>query len=153
MAENLDYTVQYNIDGTMYSAQPADGALNVTAGTAENPVALVTMSEADWQAMQSGSVVGPAAMFAPEKMDESRLEKMRNTKGKLNLELTKDDGDVANSTIVFNGVETPEVTLMMKAEDFDKVLRGELNSQMAFMTGKLKFKGDMAFLMKLGSLM
>ncbi|HBW51665.1 MAG TPA: hypothetical protein DEF47_17370 [Herpetosiphon sp.] len=86
-------------------------------------------------------------------MSASRMEKLQNLKGKFNLELTKADGSVAYSTTTFNGVDTPEVTLMMKAEDYAKILKGELNSQMAFMTGKLKFKGDMNFLMKLGTLM
>ena len=153
MAENLDYTIQYNVDGTMYVARPVDGNIQFEEGTADDPVATVIISQAAWEESKQGLVPGASDMLSPAKMTESRLEKVRNTQGKLNLELTKADGSVVESTTIFNNVETPEVTLIMQAEDFAKVLSGELNSQMAFMTGKLKFKGDMGFLMKLGSLM
>lgn len=153
MSETHDYTLQYVVDGKSYVARPGAEKLEVSEGTTDTPLATITMTEDAWQAIQSGDVMGADAMFSPEKLTESRLEKVRGTKGKLLLELTREDGSVVSSTTVFNNVETPEVTLMMKAEDFAKVLHGELNSQMAFMTGKLKFKGDMNFLMKLGALM
>lgn len=153
MSETPDYTLQYVVDGKSYIARPGAEKLEVSEGTTETPLATILMDEAAWQAIQSGDVMGADAMFAPEKITASRLEKVQATKGKLLMELTREDGTVITSTTIFNNVETPEVTLMMKADDFAKVLRGELNSQMAFMTGKLKFKGDMNFLMKLGSLM
>jgi len=40
-------------------------------------------------------------------------------------------------------VENPKITLKMKDEDYIKLVNGELSGQKAFMTGKLKFKGDM----------
>ncbi|MEM6831449.1 MAG: SCP2 sterol-binding domain-containing protein [Bacteroidota bacterium] len=40
----------------------------------------------------------------------------------------------------------------MKADDFGKLLSGEINVMMAFMTGKLKIKGDKAAAMKLTSI-
>lgn len=153
MAENLSYAIQYDVAGKPYAAQVADGQLTINEGTVAEPLATISMDEAAWNEFQSGAVLGTGAMLDPEKMDAARLEKIRNTKGKLHLELTKEDGTAVNSTTVFGGSEAPEVTLMMKAEDFAKIMRGELNSQMAFMTGKLKFKGDMNFLMKLGGLM
>lgn len=153
MAETLDYAIQYIVDGQAYVARPGAAGLETSEGTVENPLATITMSEDAWNAIKNGEVQGADAMFTPEKMTPSRLEKVRGTKGQFTMELTSDAGNVINSTTVFNGVETPEVTLMMKADDFAKILRGELNSQMAFMTGKIKFKGDMNFLMKLGSLM
>ena len=153
MAENLDYAIQYDVDGTMYVARPVDGNITFEEGTVDNPLATVSLSQAAWEETKNDTVPGMEDMLSPAKMTEARLEKLRNTNGKLNLELTKEDGEVVRSTTLFNNAETPEVTLMMKAEDFAQVLSGELNSQMAFMTGKLKFQGDMAFLMKLGTLM
>lgn len=38
--------------------------------------------------------------------------------------------------------EKPDCTLSMKEEDFKKLLFGKLNSTLAFMTGKLKVKGN-----------
>jgi putative sterol carrier protein len=147
------YAVQYDIAGTRYGVQYTGGKGEVVQGDVATPLVTISMDEGAWRSMISHETASADALVSPAKMTASRLEKLLATKGKFNLELTKDDGSVVNSTTVFNSVETPEVTLMMKAEDYAKILKGELNSQMAFMTGKLKFKGDMNFLMKLGGLM
>lgn len=151
--EDATYAVQYNVAGTQYATRVTGSQVEVVPGSVENPLIAITLDEAGWRSSITGETAAADAMVDPTKMTSSRLEKLRSTKGKFNLELTKDDGMVVNSTTVFNSTETPEVTLMMKADDYAKILRGELNSQMAFMTGKLKFKGDMNFLMKLGGLM
>ena len=46
----------------------------------------------------------------------------------------------------------PKLTLMMAAPDWLDMVTGKLNGQMAFMSGKLKHKGDMGLLMKLASM-
>jgi putative sterol carrier protein len=42
--------------------------------------------------------------------------------------------------------------LRMTNEDYGAMLSGELNGQMAFMTGKLKFEGSLPLLMQVGAL-
>ena len=49
--------------------------------------------------------------------------------------------------------ETGQCTIAMSDEDFLAMIAGKLNAQMAFMSGKLKVKGDMALAMKLGSVL
>ena len=44
-------------------------------------------------------------------------------------------------------------TITMAEADFLDMYTGKLNGQMAFMTGKLKIKGDMSLAMKLGSVL
>ena len=46
-----------------------------------------------------------------------------------------------------------QFTITMKDEDFVKLMNGELNGQVAFMSGKLKFKGSMSTAMKLQGLL
>jgi putative sterol carrier protein len=46
----------------------------------------------------------------------------------------------------------PKLTLTMAAQDWVDMVTGKLNPQMAFMSGKLKHKGDMALLMRLGGM-
>ncbi len=44
-------------------------------------------------------------------------------------------------------------TITMSDTDFIDMVTGKLNGQMAFMTGKLKIKGDMSLAMKLGNVL
>ncbi|WP_100372923.1 SCP2 sterol-binding domain-containing protein [Bacillus sp. FJAT-45037] len=48
--------------------------------------------------------------------------------------------------------EDPDVTLKMNDESFIKLLEDDLNTTMAFMTGKLKVDGSMGLAMKLQQL-
>ena len=44
--------------------------------------------------------------------------------------------------------DEPAVRLTVSAEDWIAIIKGELDPGRAFMTGKLKFSGDMGLLMK-----
>jgi putative sterol carrier protein len=46
----------------------------------------------------------------------------------------------------------PSITVKMAANDYVKMVNGELNGQMAFMTGKLKVSGNMMLAMKMQQL-
>jgi putative sterol carrier protein len=46
----------------------------------------------------------------------------------------------------------PNLTLSMSAQDWLDMVGGKLSGQMAFMSGKLKLKGDMGLAMKVGGL-
>ena len=47
---------------------------------------------------------------------------------------------------------TPNLTLAMSSQDWLDMVTGKLSGQMAFMSGKLKLKGDMGLAMKVGGL-
>ncbi len=51
--------------------------------------------------------------------------------------------------LVKGGVPTPSVEISLADKDWMAIREGKLNSQMAFMQGKLKIKGDMNLAMKL----
>ena len=53
--------------------------------------------------------------------------------------------------VVAGTVESPSITLTMDAANFIALITGKLNGQTAFLTGKLKIKGDMTLAMKLQS--
>ena len=46
-----------------------------------------------------------------------------------------------------------DVTLTLSQEDLGSILSGDLNPQMAFMTGRLKVAGDMSLAMQLASVL
>jgi putative sterol carrier protein len=50
------------------------------------------------------------------------------------------------------GAAQPTLTLTMSAPDWLDMLGGKLSGQVAFMSGKLKHKGDMSLLMRLPGL-
>ena len=49
--------------------------------------------------------------------------------------------------------ENPNITIAMKDEDFVDLALGKLDGTMAFMSGKIKIKGDMGLAMKLQSVL
>lgn len=69
-----------------------------------------------------------------------------------------DDGAVfIDATSAPNSVSNeggdPDVTLTISLADYEQMLNGELDGQMAFMTGRLKVDGDLSGAIALGSYM
>lgn len=62
------------------------------------------------------------------------------------------DGTTSPPTISNDDNDDADVTLIISEEDFEGLMDGSLNPQMAFMTGKLKIDGDMGLALKLGDL-
>ena len=58
------------------------------------------------------------------------------------------DGNVS----VSEGAQDADVTITTSEETFEKITSGEQNATSAYMTGKLKVKGDMGAAMKLQKL-
>jgi hypothetical protein len=54
--------------------------------------------------------------------------------------------------LVKGGVDKPSVEIALADQDWMAIRDGKLNSQIAFMQGKLKIKGDMNLAMKLQSI-
>jgi putative sterol carrier protein len=60
---------------------------------------------------------------------------------------------IADGTIqVSEGTGDADTTFSASAENFEKIVAGEQNPTTAYMTGKLKIKGDMGAAMKLQKL-
>ena len=89
---------------------------------------------------------------------ESRVDESK-TAGMTNSYLFDIEGagqwkvDVADGTVsVTEGAADADVTISADDENFMKIVRGEQNPTTAYMTGKLKVKGDMGAAMKLQKL-
>ncbi|MDW3197571.1 MAG: SCP2 sterol-binding domain-containing protein [Cytophagales bacterium] len=60
--------------------------------------------------------------------------------------------DTVEPTSVTNEDQDADCTIVIQLDDFDKLMSGDLNPMMAFMTGKMKVEGDKAIAMKLSSM-
>jgi putative sterol carrier protein len=89
----------------------------------------------------------------PGRVDPSRLSGMTNSYlfeidgvGKWTVDVQ--DGNLT----VTEGVADADATISASEENFEKMVAGELNPTTAYMSGKLKIKGDMGAAMKLQKL-
>ena len=89
---------------------------------------------------------------------ETRIDRSK-TAGMNNSYLFDIDGagtwkvDVEDGNVkVMEGAQDADVTITTSEETFDKIVSGEQNATSAYMTGKLKVKGDMGAAMKLQKL-
>ena len=95
-----------------------------------------------------------------EKMSTKfRADKAAGTNATIQYDVTGDGGGTWHAVIkdgacaVKEGAAaTPNLTLQIGAQDWLDMIAGKLSGQMAFMSGKLKLKGDMGLAMKVGSL-
>lgn len=92
----------------------------------------------------------------PERFKADRAQEMTAT---FQYEITGEGGGQWYATIkdgacaVQQGTApSANLTLTLSAQDWLDMVSGKLSGQMAFMSGKLKLKGDMGLAMKLGSL-
>ncbi len=69
-----------------------------------------------------------------------------------------DDGVIrvdgkASPTVIDNDDSDADCTVKVSMDDFVQIAAGDLNPQMAFMSGKLRVEGDMSLAMQLGSIL
>lgn len=60
--------------------------------------------------------------------------------------------DSQSPTVVSNDEKGADCTIRMKLGNFEKLMGGNLNPMMAYMSGKMKIDGDMSVAMKLSSM-
>jgi putative sterol carrier protein len=60
--------------------------------------------------------------------------------------------DSVTPAAIENKVGDAPCTIKISLDNFDKMLSGDMNPMMAFMTGKMKIEGDKGVAMKLASL-
>jgi len=89
----------------------------------------------------------------PSRVDAAKTAGMTNSyvfdiEGAGQWTVDVDDGTVS----VTEGAGDADVTISTSQETFEKIAAGEQNPTSAYMTGKLKIKGDMGAAMKLQKL-
>lgn len=113
----------------------------------------------DWAASLAtdSGLFGPGGKNNQGELTKSRFERLQKLKGLLQFTFTNlPDGSEQSFLIHFGDGERPDkpqTVMTMKAEDAQKMARGEINPQMAFMGGIIKITGDMALAMQFGAAM
>lgn len=146
--------------GTWY-LNTKNGEMTVTAEPTFPPVMTVYQSRAyfDWSAAMAteSGLFGPSSRNNQSELTKSRIERLRKIKGLLQFSFTHlpDGGEQSFCIHLGDGERpaAPQTTLSMKADDAQKIARGDLNPQMAFMNGTIKVSGDMALAMQFGAAM
>jgi putative sterol carrier protein len=133
-------TYALRVAGTQIEALPSEQLAN--------PDMRVIMSYDDWRSFAESD----ATDMLVDYIRRRKVAVVQGLKGTVRLELTRSDGDIWQSAMIFGGQAEPAVTLRMTNEDYRAMLSGELNGQMAFMTGKLTFEGSLPLLMQVGAL-
>jgi len=121
------------------------------------PVALV-MSDIKKAGFQTGDILAQLNNALQSFGNEEKKGLQRKTNTIFELQIKNKEGaeatwtiDVKNEPKVHTGPGNakPGVTLIMTDETFQALAEGKLDGQKAFMTGKLKTKGNMMLAMKL----
>ncbi len=149
------FTVQFDIDGQVYSIKVADAKdLEVVAGAVDDPMITVKLSEDVWRQAVTGKLAGAMDMFTDmgNMANRRSYDNLKSARGSMTLELDA-GGSPVNISVCFNGSTSPTCTFKAAVEDWGKISTGEIPGPMAFMQGKLKIDGDMPFAMSLSNLM
>jgi putative sterol carrier protein len=134
--------------GSTYGLRTEGATLDVAPGGVDGADMVVTQSYEDWaRSIETGA----SEMFV-DYVARRKVAVVKGLKGTVNLALTRSDGSLHETSVVFGGQSEPAVTIMMTTEDYRDMMSGELNGNMAFMMGKLKFEGSLPLLMQIGAL-
>jgi putative sterol carrier protein len=132
----------------VYGLRAAGDTLTYVAGGVAEPDLYTRISLDDWRSMVEHGVAEQVLDYVLRR----KVAVVKGINGTVTLELTRSDGSTYTNVTTFMGHAEPAVTLMMTADDYSAMNRGELNGQMAFMMGKLRFEGSLPLLMAIGAL-
>ena len=152
VADQPELSAIYEIigaNGGTYALRVAGGQIEaLPSDQLANPDMRVVMSYDDWRSFAESDATDVRVDY----MTRRKVAVVQGLKGTVRLELARSDGSIWQGTTIFGEQTEPAVTLHMTIEDYRAMLTGELNGQMAFMTGKLKFDGSLPLLMQVGAL-
>jgi predicted lipid carrier protein YhbT len=117
--------------------------ISVVEGGIENPVLEVVLSE---------DFVKPLVDLASSFTGRKQYDAVSQTRGAIDFEVGMPGDWTLPVQAVFNGASQPSLKIAGSSSDLARIATGELNGPTAFMQGKIKFEGDMAFGLSLGSI-
>jgi hypothetical protein len=151
-----DFTMQYNLTGPgggEWAVTIKDGQMSTKKGT-HDAVITLTIPIEDWRDAVLGRNGATITLLIPQNRPgrPDNSGRVKGMKGTVAQELAREGGDPFKLEMCFNGAATPRTVLKMKLADAVALQEGRLNGQEAFMTGRLRIEGDMAFMMQVAAL-
>lgn len=150
-----DFRIQYHLTGSGggdWHVTITEGGLDAQRGKAEANIT-ITISVDDWRdALLSRNEASPSLILPgnrPGRPDNSA--RVKQVRGTLVQELSREGAEPFKLQLTFNNADAPKTTLKMKIADAIALQEGRLNGQEAFMTGKIRVEGDMAFMMQIAA--
>ncbi|OBZ72264.1 Fatty acid-binding protein [Grifola frondosa] len=116
------------------------------------------MSDIKVEGFKSSEILAALAAVFDGYNEEEKKAQIKKTNGIFELRVKNEAGKEAIWTIdlktngtVYKGTakSKPNVTILLSDDTFQQLAQGKLDGQKAFMTGKLKTKGNMMFATKL----
>jgi len=151
-----DFTMQYVLTGTgggEWAVSVTGGQLSTTKGR-HDAVITFTLSIDDWRDAVLGRNGAAISLLLPQSRPgrPDNSARVKQMKGTVAQELAREGAEPFKLEMCFNGGAAPRTVLKMKLPDFVAMGEGRLNGQEAFMTGRLRIEGDMAFMMQIAAL-
>ena len=138
--------------GGSWLVSVTDGTMTARKGEGSSNLAY-TVSVDDWRDAVLGRNGAQISLLLPQQRPGRPDNSARALalKGTLALDLAR-DGEPFRVEIRFYDAATPRTVMRKKIADYVAMNEGRLNGQEAFMTGKLRVEGDLAFLMQIAAL-
>lgn len=152
-----DFTLQYRVTGAGggdWVVAIAGGQMTARKGTAADANLTFTLPIDVWRDVVLGRDGATMAVILPQRRPgrPDNSARAKQLKGTMAVELAREGKDPLKVEMTFNGAAAPRTVMQIKLGDYVAMQEGRLNGQEAFMTGKMKVQGDMAFLMQLAAL-
>ena len=154
-APQASFTIGYTLigdGGGSWLMTVADGRMTAAKGPGAANLAF-TVSVDDWRDAVLARNGAQLALLLPAQRPgrPDNSAKAMALKGTMALELAR-DGEPYKVEMCFNGSAAPRTIMKMALVEYIAMQEGRLNGQEAFMTGKLRVEGDLAFLMQIAAL-
>jgi putative sterol carrier protein len=151
-----DFTLQYHVTGDGggdWVIAIANGEMTARKGSGDANVTFTLATDA-WRDVVLGRDGASVAVILPQRRPgrPDNSARAKQLKGTMAVELAREGKDALKVEMMFNNAAAPRTVMSMKLADYVAMQEGRLNGQEAFMTGKMKIQGDMAFLMQLAAL-
>lgn len=116
------------------------------------------MSDIQVEGFKASATLAALAKVFEGYSDEEKKAQIKKTNGIFELRVKNAEGkegvwtiDLKDTGSVYKGAakQKPNVTIILSDDTFQQLAEGKLDGQKAYMTGKLKTKGNMMFATKL----